>query len=155
MLNVAVLRYRHSMNTLGTNANTNPARPEIPSERPSSPGWRHCQARDAGRALDAEITKLRRLAGGLSREIAEKWSTVHALDTTLVLLESHISAAGAVRRHEPGYDNRGALRQFLVDILQQARLGLTSRVIAFLVYEHFSLVFMTEEELTPLRKTAS
>lgn len=65
----------------------------------------------AGDLLQMELRRAE-----LTAEIAKTKSRVQALDTTIRLCHSNArpDAAGAVRRHTPGYGRRGALKGVLI-----------------------------------------
>lgn len=68
----------------------------------------------AGDLLQMELRQVELIA-----EIAKTKSRVQALDTTIQLCHSNArsDAAGAVRRHTPGYGRRGALEECIIDPL--------------------------------------
>jgi hypothetical protein len=81
--------------------------------------------------LAGDLAKLKARLSLLEAEIVRVQTTSKALDVVIGRTEARArpDAAGAIRRHQSKYGKRGALKEFVVKVLQQVGAGMTSREI--------------------------
>jgi hypothetical protein len=92
----------------------------------------------------------------LEAEIVRVQATSQALDVVIGLTEARArpDAAGAIRRHQSKYGKRGALKEFVVKVLQQVGARMTSRESGQSAGTYFGLEFVSEAEFNSyLRNT--
>ena len=98
--------------------------------------------------LAGDLDKLRAQHSHLAAEIARVQDTLQAFDTAIRLTEARArpDAAGVIRRHQPKYGRRGALKAFVVEMLQGATSGMTTREVTQASAVHFGLPFVNESD---------
>lgn len=85
----------------------------------------------------------------LAREVDRLKSQLAALDTSIQLVNQSLNpeAVGAIQRHTPEYRQRGALKRFVVQLLQSVALkGVTTRNVVDAAIAHFGLEFSTQAQ---------
>ena len=95
--------------------------------------------------LAGDLATLKLRQRHLESKITQVQAAVHALDTTILLMEARLQpdAGGVIHRHEKGYGTRGALRAFIVETLQTTHNPLTTRDIAVVASMYFGLGYET------------
>lgn len=99
--------------------------------------------------LVGDIAQLEKRRTLVDAEIARLEALVVALDISIRLTEARVrpDAAGSVQRHRQSYGRRGALRDFIVQTLQNAEdRGLSAREVTLLVSAQFKLHFVSKTE---------
>lgn len=98
--------------------------------------------------LAGDLDKLQAQQSLLAAEIARVQDTLQVFDTTIRLTEARArpDAAGVIRRHQPKYGRRGALKAFVVETLQGAAAGMTTREVTQASAVHFGLPFVNESD---------
>jgi hypothetical protein len=98
-----------------------------------------------------DIARLDARQALLAAELAERWATLLALDTTIRLTEYPVAAnaAGVIRSFAREYGRRGALKEFIVSRLRDASMaGISTRALAQESASHFGLNFATKAEFS-------
>lgn len=104
-----------------------------------------------------DIARLDARQALLAAELADRWATLRALDTTIRLTEYPVApnAAGVVRRFAREYGQRGALKEFIVSTLRDRALGgMGTRALAQDASVHFGLNFATKAEFSIFQKNS-
>jgi hypothetical protein len=104
--------------------------------------------------LAGDLANLKACLTLLEAEIVRVQSTAQALDVVIDLTEARArarararpDAARAIRRHQSKYGKRGALKEFVVKVLQQVDAGITSRELVQSARTCFGLEFVSEAE---------
>lgn len=106
--------------------------------------------------LAGDLAKLTTRLAVLEAETARVSSTLAALDTAIRLTEAKArpDAAGVIQRHCGNYGARGALKAFIITVLQDSPDGISTRNMAVTVRAHFGLYFVSEPEFTHFLKAS-
>lgn len=99
--------------------------------------------------LVGDIVRLEERKVLLEAELGRVRDLVAAVDTSIRLVDSGLllDAAGSVQRHCPAYQRRGALKEFLIALLQGAgEAGISARDATLLTSAHFGLDFASRAE---------
>jgi hypothetical protein len=106
--------------------------------------------------LAGDLANLKARQSLLEAEVVRVQSTFQALEVVIGLTEARAraNAAGAIRRHRSKYGKRGALKEFVVKVLQQVDAGMTARELGQSAGTYFGLEFVSETEFNSyLRNT--
>jgi hypothetical protein len=127
-----------------TGVSSSPCVPKLRTRTPPELKWLLVERA----TLAGDLVSLKTRQSFLEAEIDQVQSTLQALDTTIRLTEARArpDAAGVVRRHQPKYGRRGALKAFVVEALQGEPAGLTTRDVALAAAAHFGLPFVSEAD---------
>lgn len=120
----------------------------VPSRTPTPPEIKWLLVERA--TLVGDIEQLARRRAMLDTEMERLQAQVQALDMSIRLLDARVraAAAGTVFRHCQQYEERGALKAFIVETVRGSEHGLSMRAIARLTATHFGIEFISEIELT-------
>ncbi len=99
--------------------------------------------------LLGDIAQLERRRASIDVELDALRQRADALAVSLRILEPLVrpDAAGVVSRHHPAYGKRGALKEFVLDVIRECDTGLSSREIGLVAAAHFGIEFGLKSEL--------